>query len=297
MSVYENIRTVATRTKLETHLLNNDCVLVRETQTYELVGTEGYKSAKPTDEPVVHEYIMTSAMLKKRLAGRPYTPGIPVTRPRYNVKKPKAEYMRFTVRDDAWMERFRTATLKDNRDSYDQGRADVYTAIVEDGLSPDNLIVMDTEYQYYDRYGKRLTAPVLFDYIGGGSVTSKDYRDMKAVAALLLARNDIRIINENSWAYKKKPVETVEAAVDSVPYYNADSYPGGQMIQFYWMPTQEVFDSVLTAQSESGRKREWDRHDFRATASTDLDLFGIAKYRWTKEELKAREAVRCHCED
>lgn len=297
MSVYENTRTVATRTKLETHLLNNDCVLVRETQTFELVGSEGFKSAKCNDEPVIHEYTMTSAMLKNRLAGRQWRPGVPVTRPQYNVKKPKAQYMRLTVRADDWMERFRTGTFKDNRDSYDQGRDDVYTAIVEDGMSPDNLIVMDSEYNFFDRFGKRLVSAVFFDYIGSGSVTSKDYRDMAKVAEILLARDDVRIINENSWTYKKKPVETVEAAVDSVPYYNADGYPGGQMIQFFWMPSQEVFDSVLTAQSENGRKREWDRHDFRMTASVDLDLFGIKQYRWTPAELKAREAARCHCED
>ena len=297
MSVYENTHTVATRTKLETHLLNNDCILVRETQTYETVANEGFKTVKSPVEPHVFEYVMTSAMLKTRLAGRPYTPGIPVTRPRYNVKKPKAEYMRFTVREDDWMERFRTGTFKDDRDSYAYGREDVYTAIVDDGMSPDNLIVRDSENQYFDRYGKRLVSAMFFDYIGSGCVTSKDYRDMKAVAETLLARPDVRIINQETYRFKGKEVTTVEAAVDSVPYYNADGYPGGRMIQFFWLPTQEVFDSVLKAQSESARKREWDRHDFRKTATVDLDLFGIAKYGWTKEELKAREAARCYCED
>ena len=296
MSVYENVRTVATRTKLETHLLNNECVLVRETQTYETVANEGFKTMKSSDEAHVFEYMLTAEMLKRRLAGRPYTPGIPITRPRYNVKKPKAEYMRLTVREDDWMERFRAGAFKDDSDSYAQGRCDVYTAIVDDGMSPDNLIVRDTENNYYDRYGKRLVTAMFFDYIGSGLVTSKDYRDMNKVAEILLARDDVRIISE-SYRFKGKPVTTVEAAVDSVPYYNADGYPGGQMIQFFWLPTQKVFDSVLKAQSESGRKREWDRHDFRATATVDLDLFGIAQYRWSKEELKAREAVRRRCED
>lgn len=292
-AIYENVRTVATRTKLETHLLNNDCVLVRETQSYEDVANEGYKMMKAPDESHVFEYVMTGAMLKNRLAGKPWKPGIPVSRPQPKGK-PKIDYLRLTVRTDDWMERMRSGKFKDDRDSYAYGREDVYTAIVDDGMSPDNLIVRDTENNYYDRYGKRLVSAMFFDYIGSGCVTSKGYRDMKAVAEILLAREDVRIISE-SYRFKGKEVTTVEAAVDSVPYYNADSYPGGQMIQFFWMPTQEVFDSVLQAQSESGR--EWDRHDFRVTAAVDLDLFGIAKYRWTKEELKAREAARCRCDD
>jgi hypothetical protein len=296
MSVYENTRTVATRTKLETHLLNNDCVLVRETQTFEDVASEGFKFPKSVADPVVFEYVMTSAMLTKRLAGKPWKPGIPVVRPQYD-KKPRTDYLRLTVRGDDWMERFRTGLFKDNNDSYAYGREDVYTAIVEDGMPLDNLIVRDTENNYYDRYGKRLAAAIFFGYIGGGSVTSRRYRDMKAVAEILLARDDVRIINEEGWNKKTRHAKTVDVAVDTVPYYNRDSYPGGEMIQFYWTPTQEVFDRALTAQSENGRQRVWDAGDFRETVVVDLDLFGLNQYRWTKEELKARDEARCNCED
>ncbi len=286
MPVYENVNTVATSTKLETHTLNNECVLVRETRTFADVAQEGFPMPRALDKPLVFEYTMTAAMLIKRVAGKPFQTGLPVIR----SKKKTPDFMRLTVRTDDWLNRWRTGDFKDSRDSYVLGRDDVYTAIVDDGMSPDNLMVQDTEHNCFDRYGKRLATAVFFDYITGG-VTSRDYRDMKAVAETLLARDDVRIVNEHSWSKKTRRATKVDNAIDSVPYYNADSYPGGEMIQFFWTPTQKVFDSVLTAQAENGRGREWTRDDFYQTAKIDLDLFGINQYRWTEEERDARSAA------
>lgn len=289
MPVYQNTSTVVTSTNLETHLLNNDCVLFRETRVAVQTENDGtFKTGSIATEPFVHEGTMTADQLRKRLAGQPYNPGFLVGEKAKKGRQRRRVQLAFY--SDEWLAKLRTATFKGN-ENYSMGRQDVYTAIVDEGLSPDNLYARDHyDNAVYNRYGVLAAQAIIFNYIDA-RVNAGEYRDLEAVAAKLLERDDVRIYTEGGWSANSNNVKDPAKAVDRIPGYNASRQNGGRAVQFVWSPSQEDYDRVR-AHVDS---EEYRRHDM-VMAAIDMDVFGINQFRFTPEERKLIEDA-CHCSD
>lgn len=282
MSVYENTRTIVTHTKLETHLVNNDCVLFRETQTYTQTGNDGtFKSGGVAKEPFVHEGTMTADQLRKRLAGKPHNPGFLVgAKAKKGCQRRRVQLSWYP---DEWIAKMRANTFERN-EMYSMGRQDVYTAIVDEGLSPDNLLARDSyDHCIYTRYGTEVAQAVVFDYISA-DVNAGHFRDLEGVAAKLLEREDIRIYVAESWSNRSNNAKDPKKAVDNIPHYNASRSNGGRAVQFVWSPSQEEYDRVRAQVNDDVYRRR----DMIA-AALDMDLFGINQFRYTDEERKLIE--------
>lgn len=231
MPTFYNTQAILQTILVETQELEKDLIVVRKRVSYDVKEISGTLTVQPgMVQDVTTEFFVDKKNLKKFLTGKDFTQ-------RRNLIWHTPEEI----------ERFRKETPgKDSIwwDGFASGRRDVYTALVEEGLSLDGLIDMSeasSSHMIFDRHHRVLPAGVTFDYING-NFRAEEY-DLEKLAAHLLARDDVRIIHKDSPDYGDKEVSTVEDAIFEIPYYNGY----GQAIQFVWMPTVEDMRKVWDA--------------------------------------------------
>lgn len=284
LPVYESTTNVETHTKLELHKVNDNCVLFRETKTSRTVSKTGSPVRSVSEESFVHEGSATAEQIRKWVGNKPYNPGILVG--------PKKDRRRiyFAWYPDEWIAKLRNSTFERN-ELYSMGRQDVYTAVVDEGLSPNNLLARDHyDHAVYTLDVTLASQAVVFDYIRA-DVDAGHFRDLKAVAAKLLERDDIRIYVENNWSNRGHDIKNADHAVDQIPGYNESRDNGGWAVQFVWSPSQEDYDRVRAHVSD----KEYRRQDM-VLAALDMDIFDIAQFRFTPAERKLIEDA-CRCSD
>jgi hypothetical protein len=105
------------------------------------------------------------------------------------------------------------------------------------GISAEDLVRVDYgNHAVFTRQGLRLPQQVRFDYIT--SSLSESTHDLEALAAHLLTRPDVHVIDPHNYASRKDwgdPPKSARAAVMTIPHYNSEE-GRTQSVEFVWVP-------------------------------------------------------------
>ena len=278
MTALVNETNLRRTTLLESHVVDDTLVLVRETMTVTVVSSTGdlkvntdqiskpgYDVAKSISVPqMVIEHAMTPKEFAKRVAGKDY------------------EVLDLKWFSPEYIEKLRTMHRveidREDRDDIEKCRHDVYTAVVVEGGSPETLTRIDRGSElYFDRHDKILPRAVFFDYIVG--IRGEDYNDLVAVNRVLLANPEVRVVLKDGYRALKEVTD--EKEIGQVPYYNG----GGSCVEFIWVPSRESYTKAY--EHALKRKRGY---DVKSSAFA-LDLFGLRELAVSDKEKACREKI------
>lgn len=152
-------------------------------------------------------------------------------------------------------------------------RRDCYDAFERGDVTVDDVIRFEhASHMLFDRHGQVLPVAIRFDYIEA-HVNNSRY-DLEKAAKILLARDDITIFPVKR--YRDEPdydgvAKTVEEAVASIPYYNAER-GRNRTITFRWTPRVEDYRKMWAECLRlGGRYPSTNRYH----AVFNLDLLGL----------------------
>lgn len=158
----------------------------------------------------------------------------------------------------------------------------------KNGGSVDDLVIMDTgSHMLFDRHGEVLPVGMMFEYISHGRITNANH-DLTKAAEILLERDDIDLwahaggFRRDTPAYLHgghkrhkgvKLAETVDEAIFSIPYYNAER-GRSTCLYFVWKPTREQYSKVWEAAKVVTRKGGYPSTEMHRCIF-ELDMLGL----------------------
>ena len=141
-------------------------------------------------------------------------------------------------------------------------------------LSAKDLVRIDHgTHAVFTRQGRRLPQQVRFDYIA--SSLSESTHDLEALAAHLLTRPDVRVIDPNNYASRKDwgDPPSARAAVMTIPHYNSEE-GRRHSVEFVWVPEDADYARWVDT-LEQQKVSSLDR--FRVFF--ELDILGLDQFR------------------
>ena len=250
VEVFENRSTAVTETVLEVLRVDTNISVFHQIVTEAVSSNEG--SMKAPTEPKITELegLIDDKNLSFLKKGREFK-----TLTKYVVMKPAMRECFATHHySRAWEHPlFKTDVVRG------KGLFDHF----KHGGTADDLVVMDTgSHMLFDRHGEALPTGILFDYIAAGRISNRNYNLEKA-AEILLARPDVDVWAHQGGYKSDRPAEirdadtskktgecklaeTVEEALFTIPYYNAERGRTHTMY-FLWKPSVEDYRKMWDA--------------------------------------------------
>ena len=168
----------------------------------------------------------------------------------------------------------RSQILRKRTDALHGSIQDPYGALLGGGSSLDCVFRWDTDdNMIYDIEGNPVPQGIHFEYMNGKYGTCNKYYDLKKLADILVARDDVEILVPS---YMGSTTKDPKKAIQSIPQYNADEEDGKtHYIDFVWYPSVEDYRRVFD-KANSYKKDEcfWQSMRFNM-AMFDLDILGM----------------------
>ena len=250
VETFENRSTVVTEIVLDVLRIDQNLSVFRQIST-ETVETNTGSMKAPTEPKITEvEGLIDDKNLSFLKKGRPFK-----TVTKYVVMTPAMRECFATNHfSRAWDHPLAKTDIVRGKGLFDH---------FKNGGTADDLVIMDTSaHMLFDRHGEVLPTGILFDYIAAGRISNRNYH-LDKVAEILLARPDVDVWAHQGGFNSDKPAEirdaatskktgecklaeTVEEALFTIPYYNAERGRTHTMY-FLWKPSVEDYRKLWEA--------------------------------------------------
>lgn len=158
------------------------------------------------------------------------------------IKNRPFEKLKLSVMTDQELESVRTQSWMESMKRADFRRSVFQMLAKHPELTVDNVVFPDWgNHTVSDRHGNPLPMAKVFEYSHSG-IDESTY-DLEALAAILLAHPDVRVLHHDTKTPEGKLATNVREAIFDIPYYSATE-ERSQSIQFVWVPKPQDYQKV-----------------------------------------------------